>query len=296
MFEGVPERLTAAVRDARNDFKGDSIYVMAAGLVMVEYLRKQIDDPDKPHDFLHNHKNQDGGLDWKYTVRTTSVGETLFLLRNCVGFADICRRLKERDLRSAFYEMFAARLFHRAEYQIVVKPEVGKKGEDFDFTARKNGEVINVEVTALTAPEFSNVTVGNALRGKASQLPTTSPAIIVCAYPEQWHDSKIPPSVLFQEAVVRFFRSSRRVNAVVLVHEVHQQAGLDDYGGLFFGKQVFFNPSPRMTINSMQFLVSDPPMSDLTGTEILNQADMKRRLGYFRDSEFYRWVDFAIST
>jgi hypothetical protein len=296
MFEGVPERLTAAVRDARNDFKDDSIYVMAAGLVMVEYLRKQIDDPDKPHDFLQNRKNQDGGLDWKYTVRTTSVGETLFLLRNCVGFVDICRRLKERDLRSAFYEMFAARLFHRAGYQIVAKPEVGKKGEDFDFTARKNGEVINVEVTALIAPKFSNVTVGNALRGKASQLPTTSPAIIVCAYPEQWHDPKIPPSVLFQEAVVRFFRSSRRVNAVVLVHEVHQQAGLDDYGGLFFGKQVFFNPSPRMTINSMQFLVSDPPMSDVSGTEILNQADMKRRVGYFRDSEFYRWVDFAIST
>jgi hypothetical protein len=62
MFEGVPERLTAAVRDARNDFKDDSIYVMAAGLVMVEYLRKQIDDPDKPHDFLQNRKNQDGVL------------------------------------------------------------------------------------------------------------------------------------------------------------------------------------------------------------------------------------------
>jgi len=49
MFEDVPERLTAAVRAARSDFPDDKIYLMAAGLVIIEYVRKNIDDPEKPH-------------------------------------------------------------------------------------------------------------------------------------------------------------------------------------------------------------------------------------------------------
>src|SRR5260370_12548740 len=94
IFGEAREGSTAAVRAARKDCEDEKIYVMAAGLVMIEYLRKMIDDPEHPNDFLHNRTNEMGGLNWRYTVRTTTVGETLFLLRNCSGFPEICRRLK----------------------------------------------------------------------------------------------------------------------------------------------------------------------------------------------------------
>jgi hypothetical protein len=47
------------------------------------------------------------------------LGETLFLLRKCAGFPDICRRLKDRDLRSAFYEALAARLMFEGGFEIM---------------------------------------------------------------------------------------------------------------------------------------------------------------------------------
>ena len=111
---------------------------------------------------------------------------------------------------------------------------------------------------------------------------TTAPAVVVCTYPEGWHDPEITPDALFLEPIMRFFRSSRRVNAVVLIHEVHKQAGPDDYGGLFFGKQVFFNPAPRLPLQFKEFLINDPPMTDALSANIGGQADMQRMFGYVR--------------
>ena len=89
MFEDVPERLTAAVRAARSDFLDANIYVMAAGLVIIEYVRKMIDDPEKPNEFLANKKNETGGLDRRHTVRTTNIGESLFAAKELGVFRDL---------------------------------------------------------------------------------------------------------------------------------------------------------------------------------------------------------------
>jgi hypothetical protein len=295
LFEDIPEGLTAAVRDARADFPDEKIYMMAASLVIIQYVRKMIDDPEKPHEFLGNKKDDNGGSSWRHTVRMQIIGESLFQLRKCSGFAEICKRLRDIDLRAACYEMFAARLVHDAGFEISVKkPDTYIKGQDFDFSATKNGETINAEVTALTAPNFSSETVWNALHHKAGQLPKTEPALIFCAYPEGWHDPKVAPSDVFREPTNKFFRSSRRVNAVVLLNEVHKPVGDGNYGGLFIGKETIFNESPRLPI-SLDFLLQDPPMNEVTCATFEKADDLKRLVSARPPSEFRRWVDLTVS-
>jgi hypothetical protein len=235
-------------------------------------------------------------VSWRHTVRTQSIGECLFQLRKCSGFSEICKRLRDVDLRAANYEMFAARLIHDAGFEISVKkPDTYIKGQDFDFSATRNGQTLNAEVTALTAPQFSPTTVWNALHHKAGQLPKTAPALIFCAYPEDWHDVGTSPSDIFQGPITRFFRSSRRVNAIVLLREIHKRAGEDDnYGGLFTGKQVFFNQSPRLPI-LLDFLVQDSPMmSDIIAAHFESADAMNRYTMSRPASEFKRWVDLAV--
>jgi hypothetical protein len=64
-----------------------------------------------------------------------------------------------RDLRSTYFEAYAARMFFERGYEIRARPEAGVRGEDFDFQAVRGEETVNVEVTALTPSEFSLQTV-----------------------------------------------------------------------------------------------------------------------------------------
>src|SRR5215217_1578862 len=44
-----------------------------------------------------------------YGVRTLFIAQSLFLLRNCSGFEDLCNRLrKSGDFRATFFELHAA--------------------------------------------------------------------------------------------------------------------------------------------------------------------------------------------
>jgi hypothetical protein len=91
----------------------------------------------------------------------------LFNLRSTVSFLEICRRLK-RDIRSGFFEAFSARMFFDSGFEILATPEIQQR-EDFDFKAVRGVETINVEVTALTASEFSEKTVLSA-KGKTETV------------------------------------------------------------------------------------------------------------------------------
>jgi hypothetical protein len=93
--------------------------------------------------FIEFTPDKTGDLPYSYSIRLLSVGESLFLLRSTSDFGEICRRFKDRDLRSTVFELFAARLFNNAEFEIHVRPEINKKGEDFDFQVSRSGTTIN---------------------------------------------------------------------------------------------------------------------------------------------------------
>lgn len=142
-------------------------------------------------EFMRAPDDLNGPPDYEFSCRLLDVGEMLFNLRSTVSFLEICRRLK-RDIRSGFFEAFSARMFFDSGFEILATPEIQQKGEDFDFKAVRGVETINVEVTALTASEFSEKTALSALKEKRKQLPKGSPAVIFCIFPDAWWYVRCP--------------------------------------------------------------------------------------------------------
>jgi hypothetical protein len=161
------------------------LYLEAAGGVIREYTGMAAFAPQPVAKYLEAKQVGTGGdISYLFPLRVIFIGETLFLLRSCKGFQELCRRLKQqRDLRSAFYEARAAKRFFDAGYAIVF-PESNKsrtRGNDFDFTVIKDGTLVNVEATALN--ENKEETILNALNKKRGQLSKDAPSVIFCLLP-----------------------------------------------------------------------------------------------------------------
>jgi len=151
-------------------------------------------------------------------------------------------------------------------------------------------DTINVEVTALTAPTFSENTVKNALNAKRKQIPDDAPAIVFCVYPESWFS--IGPDLVragLIKVANRFF-SSKRINVVVFASEQHWNPSGDNSGlGAFFVTHLpIQNPEARLPISSLDFLLNvskDSPHS------VVERKDLAGEIQSFQDSEFFQWVD-----
>lgn len=280
MFENVPERLTDYLRSAAVDFDRESFYYFAAAYLGLFYLGKNFTDPETS-DFLNIRRTSRGGIWYGHSGRVILIGETLFLMRLCPGFSEFCRRLRGRDLRSTYFEMYAARMFCEGGYEIRAKPEVGIRREDFDFQALVEGEAVNVEVTALTADSFSARTVENALNQKRKQLPDTDAAIIFCILPESWATT---PNLGQALGLVtkRFFEGTRRISAVVFVIEMHVDIEQDGpVGRLSIHHVCLLHPNPRHPIRSLAFF-KETWQTDTSSIELPTQR---------RETEFFRWAD-----
>jgi hypothetical protein len=290
MFENVPERLVRAVKALPASLREPSIrYAAPAGLVIAEYLRLVASSPNADSFFDHNPR-PDGSLSYEFIVRTTMIGSTLFLLRSQPAFPEFCRRFQGRDFRSTFFELAAARMFLRGDFQLRAQPETGIKREDFDFSAVGKDDTINVEVTALTAPAFSMRTVRNALGAKRQQLPDNAPAIIFCVHPESWFS--IGPDVVssgLRSAADQFFAGTKRVNAIAFMGEQHwDSTGDGSLGALFLTHLPVVNPSARHPISSLDFFLNvstDSPRSIVARNSLLDEMTL------LQNSEFHQWVD-----
>ena len=277
MFDNVPEHLTAYLQDAAADFDRESFYYFVAAYVSLFYLRKNFTD-GKTSEFLNVRPTPRGSVWWGHTGRVVIIGETLFLMRSAPGFSEFCRRLSGRDLRSTYFEIYAARMFFEGGYDVGARPEVGVRGKDFDFYASRDGETINVEVTDLTPVEFSSQNVENALHHKRKQLPDTNPAIIFCILPESW--SATPMGVALGTLTKSFFAGTRRVSAVVYVIEQHVEWEKDGkIGHLSIQHLCLQHPNPRMPISSTSFF------DDTWDVNPTNPPTMRR------ENEFFQWAD-----
>jgi hypothetical protein len=286
MFTNVPRRLEETVKNIVQ--RGEKKYAIAAGWVIAEYLDRNFGESGVGN-FVEFQPDEEGNISYRYSARLISIGDTLFLLRSCPGFAEFCRRLKGRDLRSTFFEVFAARLFFGAGFEINARPESGVKGMDFDFEAFRSGQIVNVEVTALTVEKFSTNTIENALETKRKQLSRNIPSIIFCVYPESWVCDNIGDA--FESITTKFFARSKRVNAVIFLTEQHIDHLLDGRRGLLrFPMSVHSNPSPRISIN-LDFLVaggSFVKMGPKDGSVLIDAFRV------WRDTQFFHWVDYLL--
>ncbi|MCP1833707.1 MULTISPECIES: hypothetical protein [Bradyrhizobium] len=285
MFDDVPKRLADYLRDAACDFDRESFYWFAAAYIGLFYLGKNLTKAETS-DFLDLQRTSRGGIWHGYVGRVLLIGETLFLMRSCPGFSEFCRRMRGRDLRSTYYQMYAARMFLEGGYDVRAKPEVGIRREDFDFQAIADGETVNVEVTALTAESFPIQTIENALNHKRKQLPDTDASIIFCVLPESWATTEnLGPSL--GELTERFFHRTRRVTAVVFVVEMHVSGTDEPVGNFWIHHACLLHPNPRRPIRSFGFFANDA----WEPTYVAPDGSPTMR----RESDFFRWVDSIFS-
>jgi hypothetical protein len=281
IFENVPKRLMDYLSDAVRDFDRESFYWFAAAYIGLFYLGKNFTQREASN-FLDLQRTSRGGIWYGYVGRVLLIGETLFLMRSSPGFQEFCRRMRGRDLRSTYYEMYAARMFLEGGYEVRAKPEVGIRREDFDFQAIADGETVNVEVTALTAESFSAHTVENALNHKRKQLPDTDASVIFCVLPESWATTEnLGPTL--GELTERFFGRTRRVTAVVFVVEMYVSGRDEPVGTFWIHHACLWHPNPRRPIRSTGFIASDAWKP--TYVTPLGSPTMRR------ESEFFWWAD-----
>jgi hypothetical protein len=135
------------------------------------------------------HKDGDKTLmDADDGMRLSTIGETIFLLRDMPCLPEFCFRMASRDAISAFHEAMTARIFLDGGFSITAMKESGVRGQDFDFRAEKDATAVCVEVTTLRPPAFSEATIQNVLGHKCKQLPPNKPGAIFCIVPETWFD------------------------------------------------------------------------------------------------------------
>lgn len=285
MFDGIPVRLADYLRKAASDFDRESFYYFSAAYLGLFYLGKNFMQPETS-EFLVIKRNSRGGIWYGHVGRVVLIGETLFLMRLSPGFSEFCRRMRGRDLRSTYFEMYAARMFFEGGYEVEATPETGVKGQDFDFKAISDRETVNVEVTALTATNFSRQTVENALQQKRKQLPDTNPSVVFCVLPESWATTmNLGP--MLGELAKQFFHSTRRVSAIVFMVEMYVGDPDDRFGNFWIHHACLFHPNPRYALQSMAFFDNDA----WKPTEVTPLGSPTMR----RESEFFRWVDSLFS-
>lgn len=286
MFENIPKGLAEYLRSAASDFDKESFYYFAAAYLGLFYLNKNFTNSNTS-DFLDIQRTSRGGIWYGHVGRVILIGETLFLMRSSPSFSEFCRRLRGRDLRSTYFEMYAARMFFEGGYEVRAKAEKGIRGEDFDFQAVMAEESVNVEVTALTAKTFSPQTVENTLRQKRKQLPDTEASIIFCVLPESWATTEnLGPKL--GELTKRFFETTGRVSAVVFVVEMHATERDERVGTFWIHHVCLLHPRPRRPIRSLAFFNSDSWRRE--------EATSGEPPTMRRESEFFQWADGIFSS
>jgi hypothetical protein len=242
MFDAVPARLSEYTRrhlaglrqQGLNEEYRDLYYLHAASLVIMEYTKRNV-MLGSPDGYLNPEPLPNG--DFKYAsfiLRVIFVADTLFLLRRCKGFSEFCRRLRERaqDFRATFNELYTARLFFNAGFEIVARPETYVKTQDYDFSAIRNSEQVNVEVTTLREKKFHHNTIPNSLNQKRKQLPDTHPAVVAVGLPLSWVNEPRDWNFYLMKTAYDFFSRTRRVTAVLFMGERVVDSDTPQYGGI----------------------------------------------------------------
>jgi hypothetical protein len=135
------------------------------------------------------------------------------------------------------------------------------KGQDYDFSAVRDDEQVNVEVTTLAEKEFNPKTIPSSLSKKCKQVPNTSPAIIFVALPVRWASERRDWDFYLMKVACDFFRWTRRINAVVFIGERYFDADKPGTGGFALINKTYANPNPRIPMQNMNFLFG--PLKDV---------------------------------
>jgi hypothetical protein len=256
----VPPGLDAELRQAL-EIADDplSISYRAALCILRQYLGADWTDRyvrlRDPHDrFMLNEFDEASESRWIHQKRVVTMGDALFGLRSVEGFNHMVRRLRQREIRSCYFEALTAANFVDDGFHVAITQETGQLGSDFDFSVARNSQTIAVEVTAKKKGVLTSQTILNTLRQKRVQFPQDRPAILFVIIPDNWALGGSESEEIIVETTTRFLaRDTRRINAVVYSWSCTMPA---PDGGRLTAEVVrpFFNGDPRHPIGNVDFL------------------------------------------
>ncbi len=154
-----------------------------------DFIAKKVAHSNQPDPFLLNDLRPEALTRQTHMTRVTELADFLFTLDGTPGFNDLLNRLRTRDIEPVFADAEAAATFQRNGYSVTITHERGVLGGDFDFSAVKDGKIINVEVTATNVSAFRSKPIRNLLRKKRRQVPRGSAAGLLVVIPATWQDT-----------------------------------------------------------------------------------------------------------
>jgi hypothetical protein len=188
-----------------------------------DFIQQRIALSDKPDVFILNDVNGDNDTRLAHMRRVAELAEFVLALDGSAGFDVLLGRFLRPQLQPTFAEAEAAATFKQHGFTVEIKRETGERGADFDFVAMKDGQPINIEVTAAMTAEFRSQSVTNLLQGKRSQVPDDAPAGLYVLIPLSWFKDGLNVQQELTTVTQAFFRGSRRFNFVCYVWHAFQQ-------------------------------------------------------------------------
>ncbi|NOT42492.1 MAG: hypothetical protein HOP13_18600 [Alphaproteobacteria bacterium] len=205
----------------------------------------------QPSRFMLNEFDELSDNRFVHMERVTRLADALFRLMGCAGFEVLTNRFQQRDAKSCFYEAEVASDFVEDGFNVQILEERGKRGSDFDFVAKRDGVIINVEVTAKDTEIPSEDTFYSTLKSKRTQVPQDAPAILYVFLPPSWPKNQQAMMHATTVGAARFFRGSQRFNAVVVLWDVMLSLGEGMVTACAF--HPFLHSNPRHAMPSLSF-------------------------------------------
>lgn len=260
IVQSVPDQLSDELLDAANRWSNDLhglAYAAAFKIIRfhlgADWAIANVRLTAEPNQFMLNELDEASNNRFTHMTRVTRLADALFVLSGSDGFQELVRRFQSRDTRPCYYEAQIAAEFVRRGFTVVIRPERGQRGQDFDFAATHANETINIEVTARVGGKPSEKAFYDTLHDKRTQLPPDGPSILFVYLPETWSVDEAGMAEAIRAGCDRFFRGSLRINVIVALWEV-----LLPLGKGMIAAEVYhplFHPSPRRKTNNLSFLL-----------------------------------------
>ena len=221
----------------------DAAWQIVSNIMGGDWARKNL-NPAKFNRYLRlGFPSEDGATAHMRTQRLVQLSKRLYDLRTVEGYSDMIERARRDSLLGLVAELNAATILLNRGHGVRFRPATGT-ARDYDLSLVVNGVEIAVEVKAKeetgTGDPFKESSLLNTLKDSRKQLPETGPSLVFVAVPSDWitHD----PTAALRSTITGWLRSTRRVNAVVVMADIRVHAG---GGGMGFATSHFLIPNPK---------------------------------------------------
>lgn len=153
-------------------------------------------------------------LEYRQQFIITNLADCIFLVKDTQNILDwTTKRLHEKDIYSAFCEVYAAKMLIQSGGCISLKPP---EFETYDIIAALESKEFCIEVKSKShLTDLTEDTIKESLIKARTQLPKDRPSIIFLFIPEKWIFLK-DAAMIIDNAVNDSLRRTKRVSRIIV--------------------------------------------------------------------------------